>query len=214
MTRMRCMNRFATTIALGALVASTVSCGDVVRSGKGPMFLVIDSLQGLRGGGTGTLSVPLYSDVITNKTSPAPCTTASPCAAIFADAGSVVLRLVPKDIGNAAVAAAPSTNNEVTITRYRVVYKRADGRNTPGLDVPYPFDGAATGTVQIGASLTLPFELVRHVAKEEPPLRELIFSPTFIASITEVTFYGQDRVGNEISVTGTILIEFGNFGDF
>ena len=214
MTRMRYMNRFVTTIALGALVASTVSCGDVVRSGKSPSFLVIDLLQGQRGGATGSLGVPLLSDVLTIKTSPAPCTTDTPCPTYFNDTGQVVLRLVPKDIGNAAVSAAPSTNNEVTISRYRVVYKRADGRNTPGLDVPYPWDGAATGTVQIGASLTLGFELVRHSAKQEAPLAGLVFSPTIITTITEVTFYGQDRVGNEVSVTGTIQIDFGNFGDF
>jgi hypothetical protein len=29
-----------------------------------------------------------------------------------------------------------------------------------------------------------------------------------------VTFYGQDRVGNAISVMGTIQIDFANFGDF
>ena len=31
---------------LAAIVAATVSCGDVVRSGRAPSFLVIDSLQG------------------------------------------------------------------------------------------------------------------------------------------------------------------------
>ena len=64
MTGMRYMNRFTNAIALGALVASTVSCGDVVRSGKSPSFLVIDLLQGQRGGTTGTLGVPLISDVL------------------------------------------------------------------------------------------------------------------------------------------------------
>ena len=214
MTCMRYMNRFSATIALGVLAASTVSCGDVVRSGKSPSFLVIDLLQGQRGGATGTLGVPLLSDVLTIKTSPAPCTTDNPCPTYFNDTGQVALRLVPKDIGNPTVSAAPSTNNEVTITRYRVVYKRADGRNTPGVDVPYPWDGAATGTVQIGATLSLGFELVRHSAKQEAPLAGLVFSPTIITTITEVTFYGQDRVGNEVSVTGTIQIDFGNFGDF
>jgi hypothetical protein len=28
-----------------------------------------------------------------------------------------------------------------------------------------------------------------------------------------VTFYGKDRVGNDVSVTGQIQINFGNFGD-
>jgi hypothetical protein len=133
---------------------------------------------------------------------------------VFNDNGQVVLRLVPKDIGTPVAAATPSTNNEVTITRYHVNYRRSDGRNTPGVDVPYPWDGAATGTVQIGGSLTLSFEIVRHDAKLEAPLADLANNITIINTIGEVTFYGQDRVGNAISVMGTIQIDFANFGDF
>ena len=69
-------------------------------------------------------------------------------------------------------ATSPTTNSEVTINRYHVNYRRADGRNTPGVDVPYAFDGAVTGTTS-GGQLELGFELVRHVAKMESPLVEL-----------------------------------------
>jgi hypothetical protein len=55
--------------------------------------------------------------------------------------------------------------------------------------------------------------MVRHVAKEESPLVQLIRNPQIISTIAHVTFYGRDAVGNEISVTGSIGIEFGNFGD-
>jgi hypothetical protein len=82
------------------------------------------------------------------------------------------------------------------------------------VDVPYPWDGAVTGTIQIGGSLTLTFELVRHSAKLEAPLADLANNITIINTIGEVTFYGQDRVGNAISVAGTIQIDFANFGDF
>ena len=34
-------------------------------------------------------------------------------------------------------------------------------------------------------------------------------SPQF----AKVTFYGTDQTGNDVSVTGTIQIDFGNFGD-
>lgn len=211
MIRMRHLKILVATVGLAA---SSVSCGDVVRDGRAPMFLVIDSLQGLRGGPTGTLGNPLISDVLTVMTSPAPCAVDNPCATYFNDTGEVVLRLTAKDLGNTAFPTVPSTNNEVTITRFRVVYRRADGRNTAGVDVPYPFDGAVTGTIQIGSQLTLGFELVRHSAKQEAPLAGLIFSPTIVTTIAEVTFYGRDRVGNDISATGSIQIDFGNFGDF
>ena len=43
----------------------------------------------------------------------------------------------------------------MTIDRYRVSYRRADGRNMQGVDVPYTFDSAVTFTVPTqGASLT------------------------------------------------------------
>jgi hypothetical protein len=59
----------------------------------------------------------------------------------------------------------------------------------------------------------LTFEMVRHVAKQESPLVQLIRNPQTISTLAHVTFYGRDLVGNEISVTGTLHVEFGNFGD-
>ena len=37
--------------------------------------------------------------------------------------------------------------------------------------------------------------------------------PTIITTIAEVTFYGQDLVGNDIQATGSIQVDFGNFAD-
>jgi hypothetical protein len=202
-------------VLVAAVAAASTSCGDVVRDGRSPMLLVINLLQASRGATSpGTLSGTLTSDTITNVTSPAPCTAQAPCATVFGDSGQVILSAALKDIGPAATPAAPTTNNQITINRYHVAYVRADGRNTEGVDVPYAFDGAVTGTVLVGTNLTLGFELVRNVAKEESPLVQLDTSGTNILCIAQVTFYGQDLVGNEISVTGNISIEFGNFGDF
>jgi len=180
----------------------------VVREGRSPVYLVIDSLQAAQGNKPTTLGGQLISDVITNVITPAPCSAAAPCPTVFNDQGSVVFRLTPKDVG-----IAPTTNNQVTITRYRVTYKRADGRNTPGVDVPYGFDGAITGTVPATGTATFGFELVRHVAKEESPLVQLIANPQIINAIADVVFFGRDQVGNDISASGSISIQFGNFGD-
>jgi hypothetical protein len=209
--RMQTVNRF---VLLGVLTAATASCGDVARQGRAPVFLVIDRLEASRGGpNEGIFVGTLFSDVITNVTTPAPCTESAPCPTVFADSGRVTFRLVPKDLGSPTVPSVLSTNNEVTIQRYRVAYRRADGRNTPGVDVPYGFDGGVTGTVPSTGSVALTFELVRHVAKSEAPLVSLKINPVIIATIAEVTFYGVDRVGNEVNASGTLLIEFGNFGD-
>jgi hypothetical protein len=191
MPDMRSIRRLITFVAM---LAASISCGDVVRQGSSPVFLTIETLQASPGNET-TFSDTLLSDVDTNGT-------------IFNDVGRVTLSLTPKDF-----TVAPTTNNQVTIRRYRVVYRRADGRNTPGVDVPYGFDGGVTGTVPPSGTLTLEFELVRHVAKGQPPLLVLSENPVVISSIAEVTFYGTDQVGNAISVTGSILIDFGNFAD-
>jgi hypothetical protein len=198
---------------LAALIAATASCGDVVRQGGAPVFLVIDQLAGQRGAvSLGAPSNPLSSDVITNITSPAPCSADSPCPTIFGDSGTVTLRAPLKDIG-ATAPLTPTSNNEVTINRIHVQYTRADGRNTQGIDVPFGFDSAITGTIPPGGSLQLGFELVRHVAKQEAPLVQLRTSNNFISALATITFYGVDRVGNNVQTTGQIQIEFGNFGD-
>jgi hypothetical protein len=200
-------------IGLAALVAGTVSCGDVVRQGSSPVYLVIDQLQGIKGGATaGSPAGFLTSDVITNVTTPDPCTTATPCPTVFDDSGSATLRAPLKDPG-ATAPLSPTTNNEVTINRLHIEYVRADGRNTPGVDVPYAFDGAVTGTIGAGSSRTFDFELVRSTAKQESPLIQLRSNPTVLTVIAKVTFYGADRVGNAVSVTGQIQINFANFGD-
>jgi hypothetical protein len=206
---MRIVKAFVT----GAVIALTgASCGDVIRQGRAPVYLVIDQLAAARGGGSATFGNPLYSDVITNVTSPPPCSPTSVCPTIFSDLGQVTLRIVPKDLGPEGTLA-PSPHNAVTITRYRVDYRRADGRNTPGVDVPYGFDGGITGTVPDNGAIVLPFELVRHAAKMESPLIELKVNPNIITTHAHVTFYGRDQVGNDISVSGNVQVDFGNFGD-
>ena len=106
----------------------------------------------------------------------------------------------------------PGPVNVITIDRYHVDYVRADGRNTPGVDVPYGFDGAVTVTVS-EATTTFGFSLVRVVAKEEAPLVQLKNSASFISVLARVTFYGHDQAGNEVTATGSIQIDFGNYGD-
>lgn len=213
MTAMRHITRLFVLAALGAV---TASCGDVARSGRAPVFLVIDSIgatAGAAGTVNGTPSSILQSDVLTLVRTPAPCTNESPCPTVVGDGGVATFHLSLKDIGTASAAASPSSNNQVTITRYRVVYKRADGRNTPGVDVPYGFDGGITITVPITGTASTGFELVRTVAKTESPLVQLVKNPTIITTIAEVTFYGQDLVGNAIQATGNIQVDFGNFAD-
>ena len=102
----------------------------------------------------------------------------------------------------------------MTISRYHVAYRRSDGRNAPGVDVPFPFDGAGTVTVT-DKDASMGFVLVRIQAKLESPLKNLRQGggATAISTIADITFYGRDQVGNTISATGSIQVDFGNFAD-
>ena len=186
-------------VVLASVALATTSCGDVVRTGRSPVYLIMDSLTGQRGGSaTSSFGTPLSSDVITNVTT-------------FADLGQVTLRVAPKDVTS---PLGPTTNNDVTVTRYHVAYVRSDGQNRQGLDVPFAFDAAVTGTAPAGGgTITLTFELVRAVAKRETPLVTLVSTSTVVTTIANVTFYGRDQAGNEVTVSGLITVDFGNFQD-
>jgi hypothetical protein len=196
------------TIIVAAIAAAAASCGDVVRQGRGPVLLVVNALQGARGSQPGTFGIPLLSDVITNVITPAPCSATTPCPTVFNDLGQAVFQVTMKD-----VSVSPSANNQVTITRYHVQFIRSDGHNVEGVDVPYAFDGAATVTIAAGATGTMPFELVSVSAKQEAPLVQLKTNPVEISTLAQVTFYGQDVVGNAIQATASLSVNFANFGD-
>jgi len=210
---MRVMRRVGQLLVLAAAIAASPSCGKAVRSGRAPVYLVINSLEAATGANPSQFFGNLLSDVLTLVTQGGVCTTASPCPTYFNDEGQVTLSIALKDIGPLDNPTEPTTNNQVTITRYHVEYVRSDGRHTPGVDVPYGFDGAVTGTVTGTSQTQLVFLLVRNIAKTESPLLELADTKNLISTMANVTFYGTDLAGNTISATGSIQIDFGNFGD-
>jgi hypothetical protein len=199
------IGRLGTLVALGGALLATAGCGDLARTGRSPAFLIIDNLQA-RQGLTGTLSATLLSDVQTivdgNPT-------------IVNDFGVATVRLGLKNPGTpGGTPTSPGPLNQITINRYRVVFTRTDGRNTPGVDVPFGFDGAVTATIQDTAS-QVAFQIVSHAMKLEPPLLGLAGGggQMFIHTIAEVTFYGYDQAGNEVSASGFISVNFGDFAD-
>jgi hypothetical protein len=190
--------------AAALLLAGVSSCGDLTRQGTSPAVLVITELVAAPGAEPTKFGATLFSDVFT---------VVDDRAGVWADLGRVSFELHLKDPGAASSTITPTSTNSITLDRYHVSYSRADGRNTPGVDVPYGFDGAFTFTVSGGTSMSETFELVRHVAKEEAPLAALVTSPLIINTIAEVTFFGHDQTGRSVSTTAHMGIEFGNFGD-
>lgn len=192
------------TVGLGLLasvLAVAAGCSDTVREGRSPAYLIVQSLDAAPGADDGDFSNQLQSDVATK-------------GSVFEDLGRATFRLGLRDIGPAGSPSAPTLNNFITVNRYVVSYRRTDGRNTPGVDVPYGFEGA--GTVTVGtADVAMTFVLVRAQAKLEPPLRNLVGGGQSggIGTIADVTFYGRDQTGNDVSVTGSIAVQFADWAD-
>ena len=96
---------------------------------------------------------------------------------------------------------------------------RSDGRNTPGVDVPFGFDGGVTLTVDDTGGAAA-FTLVRVQAKLEAPLLALRRpsglppgGASVISTLAQITFYGADQAGRAVSVTGTISVNFADWAD-
>lgn len=200
-------------VAAVALLLGSVSCGNVDGHGKGPVTVVIDSIQAASGADPGEMGGFLLSDVQTLVEQTVGSETVL-VPTIFNDVAEATMHLIAKDVGNGQNALAPTPWNAVTINRYRIEYVRADGRNTPGVDVPHPVDGAVTVTLSAQPTI-VPFEIVRHQAKLEQPLRSLagLGGRVFISTIAQITFYGVDQVGNPAQAKGTISVSFGDYAD-
>ncbi len=131
---------------------------------------------------------------------------------IYEDNGRVTLQLAMKDVTN---PTGPTANNLITLNRYRVEFRRTDGRNTPGEEVPYAFDGAMGLTVGEQA-VSVVFTLVRAQAKLEKPLVTLVGNnggALLISTIADVTFFGKDQTGRDVTVTGSMSINFADWAD-
>jgi len=203
----------ARAFAVFGLVFGSTACGDVARQGRSPSLMVIEEMEAASGADPGTFSGFLLSDVQTLIDQEINGATVR-VPTIFNDVGQATISIVMKDQGAGGTGATPSALNAVTLNRYRVVYRRSDGRNTPGVDVPYPIDGAVTATIS-GPGIAVPFEIVRHQAKLEQPLRSLanFGGRLFISTLADVTFFGADLAGNEIQATGTISVSFSDYAD-
>lgn len=191
--------RPATAAGLVLATLGAAACGsDYAREGQASSYLVIQALEGANCEAT-TFTPVLRSDVLTN-------------GGVCEDNGRVTMTAAMRDVTN---ANAPTDNNRITVNRYRVVYRRSDGRETPGVDVPYAFDGAVTFTVGPGDEAAVPFSLVRTQAKTEAPLWALRGSGggMVISTIADVTFWGHDQAGRETVVTGKISVNFADWAD-
>jgi hypothetical protein len=192
-------------VGAGLVLAAAMTlpgCTEVQKQGLAASYLIVDSMQAAPGAEPTKLGGSLASDVFNKK------------LGIVADGGQIQLRLALRDPGTLTSPLEPSSTNTITVNRYHVRYIRSDGHNVQGVDVPFEFDGASTVSVgSAGATLTL--TLVRVQAKVEAPLSALANNggAQMISTIAEVTLYGTDQAGREVSVVATISVNFADWAD-
>jgi hypothetical protein len=192
--------RRAAALVLAASFVALPGCTSTQLQGQSSSYLIIESITAAKGSTPDEAFGVLDSDVSTNGT-------------VFGDLGFVTVALGLKDPGSKTSPSVPSSANYITVTRYHVKYIRTDGRNVQGVDVPYEFDGGATGTV-VDKGTEIALTLVRVQAKLESPLKALVGQggQVAITTVAEITLYGKDQAGRDVSVKGSITINFADFG--
>jgi hypothetical protein len=198
-------------VAFAAGLLLTGCAADFTRNDQSDVILRVAAIAGTSGGtgsGSGIGSV-LLSDV-------------SP---IFNDNAEITLDVITKSPRTDQVT---STYNAVELSRYEIVYVRSDGRNVEGVDVPFRISGPLALTIPPGGRGAVSIVVVRHAAKEEPPLKNLtgffvaapqkgaaiISSGENVITVTaQITVYGSTTSGRVVSASGGLQISFADFAD-
>lgn len=110
-----------------------------------------------------------------------------------------------------------SSYMDIMVDQIDVKFQRTDGRNVEGVDVPYSFTQPMNVLVMLNKEMIVPFILIRHVAKLEPPLlalREVPSREIVLQLVAIVTIHGKDLGGHRVApVTGYISVWCANFAD-
>jgi len=105
----------------------------------------------------------------------------------------------------------------VIVDQVDVEFMRTDGRNVEGVDVPYRFTQPMNTLVAVDQAVEIPFVLIRHVAKLEPPLlalREVTSQGIVLQLVAKVTLHGKDLGGHRVApVSGYVSVWCSNFAD-
>jgi len=186
------------------LILTFFTCNPIENETKSASRLIIEGLVGTDM--EGTEANYLQSDVLYEDPQDPTSTT------IYADAAKVILRAELLDPNS---VTGPSYLNNITVTRYVVTYTRSDGKNSEGVDVPYTFEGYLSTQVAIDSTSTISFIIVREVAKNEPPLVDLVFGTEegVIEVTAKVDFYGHDQANRNVHTTGYLTIFFANYAN-
>jgi hypothetical protein len=194
--------KFRCALALLALSPTACTTPGFVTSSQADVILEITHITGQSGGssgGSGTGDV-LNSDVLFK-------------GSIINDNATIDVRVIDKNRLNPSLGGGV---NDVTLTQYQVNYVRSDGLSQQGVDVPFSISGSLSLLVPSGGTGAVSIVVVRHQAKAEPPLSNLVTGTGgagVLTVIAHITIFGQTTAGQVVQATGSLQINFANFGD-
>lgn len=194
------------TLAVLALIGLGGCTPDWARENNSDVLLSMDVVTGVAGGGQGTGTTQLLSDVGDG---------------VRNDNAQLVVRSIAKNPALAGSSDFLTVANDVILQRYTVRYYRADGRSIEGVDVPYAVTGDMNTLVPASGSATTFIIVVRHQAKIEPPLRNMfagedrggLGGQRIVTMFAEITVYGETISRRKVSASGRIEIVFADFAD-
>ena len=195
------MNTMKKSLRIAVILSAFLalySCNPIEDDSRSASMLLVDNVLGTDAEGkSGNF---LQSDVVLSSGS------------IRSDSATATLRAETLDPDP---LLGTSLYNDLVVTRYLVSYTRTDGRNVPGVDVPYPFEGSMSTVVKAGSTASVSFVIVREVAKLEPPLIRLIDlgAEQVLTCTAKVEFYGHDTTNRTVKATGYLTIYFANYAD-
>ena len=195
---------FLRILVILPIILTFFTCNPIENETKSASRLIVLNLLGTNM--DGDEANYLQSDVLYQDPDDPTSTT------IYADAAIVTFQaelLDPNSI------TGPSYLNDITVTRYVVSFTRSDGKNTEGVDVPYTFEGSLSAQVAIGGTANVSFVVVREVAKNEPPLVDLVYGTEegVLQTTARVDFYGHDQANRNVQATGYITVFFANYAN-
>jgi hypothetical protein len=179
------------------------ACNKVENHSRSASMLLVEDIAGQDA--AGNKASFLQSDVLKVDATTGTST-------VVSDSAAVTFRVQMLD---PTPVLGTSAYNDVMLDRYTVSFTRTDGRNTPGVDVPYPFEGALSTLVSVGSASTISLVVVREVAKLEPPLSRLVDSGAEVVLQTsaKIVFYGHDLANNQVTATGYLSVFFANYAE-
>jgi hypothetical protein len=194
------LTRAAAIAALALILINLPGCSKIENLSDSASKLICELIVGedLEGNSDSTT---IFIDVITSSGS------------IVNDNATATLSVVLLD----PLVGAGTHYQDVTVDQIDIEYSRSDMPDAvQGKDIPYNFSQKVYARIPVAGSIDLPFIIVRHAAKFESPLVELVNmgQEKILKLEVRVTFHAVDGAGHRVKeAVGAVSVWCANFAD-